>query len=108
MIKSLPKQYKPSFWKRFREIFIKNEFKENIVEVNEKVEEKNTFKEKLNIDKIMKDNVTKEQVLKIIEENPELLKTLPIEKLEKINKIYDEEIQQATMKLNDLKMKLQQ
>lgn len=108
MKNNLPKQYKPSLWERIRKRFMKNSGTENIIEeTKRKTEDNNSFKEKLDINTIMKNNETKEELLKIIEENPELLETLSIEKLEKINKMYDEKIEQLTVKLNTLKRELQ-
>ena len=96
----------------FKKIFRRNNKLElpqesNIVEYNrieKQTEEKNEFENSLQ--KEIRDHNNKESIIEMVEKNPEIMETLPLERLVQLDKMYDEKIIEARSELEGLKRKL--
>lgn len=108
MENNLPTKYNDSlFTKIFN--FFKNIFKkqrvEVIKEINNQVEE-NSFRNDIKVDNNncadYIQNMNKEQFIEQFEKNPELLLNLTVEQLEKMDKYYDEILEEYEEKLKKL------
>lgn len=112
MENNLPKKYNEGIFLRIRNFFLKifgnktNTVNESVV--NSQVIKPKEIKDKNSID-IMKEENRKsrerEQVLKQIEKNLSLIDDWPVEKLLKLEKVYDEKIEQYDVEIARLKVK---
>jgi hypothetical protein len=112
MTSKLPIKYTDGFFNKikmfFSNIFNKKtiinetseEVKHNKVEINSKENEFDKMKTSSNKVKI------KEDILTLIDNNPELINTLSIEKLEELDSMYDEIIEENDRKINKLKREI--
>ena len=102
MISKLPIKYKDGFFSNiFKKKSVINELsediKENKVEINSK---ENEFdKMKLSSSKVK----VKDDILTLIDNNPELINTLSIDKLKELDSMYDEIIEENDRKIKKLK-----
>jgi len=83
--------------------FIKKIFYKNKSAINEKSKENDKFyqEEKLNVKLIKEINEKKtlQEIIAIIEKNPEIMKNLDIHKLEMIDNYYKEQIEECKKKI---------
>lgn len=114
---NLPMKKENSFIDKMKKFFKKLFNKEgnnvgqtsNLIEDEEKVEDntKSNFQDSIKLEVKSEyeylNNLTREEFLKELESNPSLLYELPIEKLEKLEKYYDESIAKYGDKLSKLK-----
>ncbi len=112
MKNNLPKKYNEGIFSGIRNFFLKifgkktNTINESVV--NSQVIKPKEIKDKNSID-IMKEENRKakerEQVLNQIEKNLSLIDNWPVEKLLKLEKVYDEKIEQYDSEITRLKVK---
>lgn len=112
MTSKLPIKYKDGLFSKikmfFSNLFQKKpiidksikEIKENKLDINSKETEFN--KMKVSSNKVM----IKEEILTLIEKNPELIDTLSIEKLKELDSMYDEIIEKNDRKIRKLKREI--
>ena len=108
MENNLPTKYNDSLFAKIFNFF-KNIFKkqrvEVIKEINNQVEE-NSFRNDIKVDNNncadYIQNMNKEQFIEQFEKNPELLLNLTVEQLEKMDKYYDEILEEYEEKLKKL------
>lgn len=112
MENNLPKKYNEGIFYKIRNFFLKIFGKRTSI-VNENVVNSEIVKQEQEINKnsidVMKEENTKnrekEHVLNQIERNLELIDDWPIEKLLKLEKIYDEKIKKYDVEIARLKIK---
>ena len=104
----LPIEYENSFLKKikqfFRKLFMKRNVNQKISNTN--IKSKQELNRKNTITELKDNNVKnrlKNNVLEKIDENPELLETASIKRLEEINMMYDEQIKENDRKIEYLK-----
>lgn len=105
----LPIKYKNGLFNRIK-IFFNNIFKkkpiinENIEDIKENKVEINPKENEFYKMKVASNKVKiKNDILTLIDNNPELINTLPIEKLKALEGIYDEMIEENDRKIKKLK-----
>lgn len=121
MNNNLPLKEDNSIWKRisnfFRKLFFKKkmenqtinsipENKPEKIETSKNEEKQRSFDESIKVDvkpTRYVDDKKVEDFLDKFERNPELLYDLPVEKLERLEKVYNESIKKKEMKLAKLK-----
>ena len=112
MASKLPVKYENNFFSKFKtffgNIFIKNssviKHNEVIKEVTPQVGTKENEFTKM---KIASNKVKlKEDILGMIEKNPQLLETLSVDKLKELDRMYDEIIERNDRKIKQLKREL--
>lgn len=112
MESKLPVKYENNFFSKFKKFFI-NIFNKNssVIESNEVIKEvtpqvvtkENEFsKMKMASNKVK----LKEDILTMIEKNPQLLETLSIDKLKELDRMYDEIIEKNDRKIKQLKREI--
>ena len=113
MKSNLPQKYEESFIFKIKRFFSNLFGKKNIQkeEINPIVkEEKKEIHIKENSIEKMKQESNRvhleEDILKIVEKNPELIENLTISQLEKLNDMYDKTIEENDRKIQRLKSKL--
>lgn len=108
MSDNLPQKYKKTFWITIKNFVVKKIFKRKKDYIYDNFEQisKNNFKEKYEIKSEIIEN--KDKIFEMIHKNPELLEKLSVKKLEVINKIYDEKIQESKMKISLLERQLKE
>ena len=113
MSNNLPTIPKEGFFYRIKQFFIKNKkIKVNVEETS--VEEQVTKEEKIDkplsdIEKMRmqgKKARLKEEIIEIVDKNPELIRSLSDENLDELNKMYDEIIEENDRKIKDLERTL--
>lgn len=113
MENKLPVKYKESLFSKIKKIF-SNAFRKNIVVIpkHHEVVKKNKFEMNANdyiLDKMKAESnrvKIKEDILTLIEKNPELIKTLSIESLKELESMYDEIIEKNERKIKQLKREI--
>lgn len=111
-------EYKESIWKKFKINFGKflNMFRKRTtigennseqinIEKMEHKEEKNLFREQLQKD--IKNEKTKEELLEKIDSNFDIIHTLPNERLDQISELYNEKINKVKARLEKKRLLLE-
>jgi len=113
MKNNLPQKYEESFMFKVKRFFSNLFGKKNIQkeEINpiEKEEKKEVHIEENSIEKMKKASKRvdlEEDIIKIVEKNPDLIDNLTILQLEKLNEMYDKIIEENDRKIQRLKSKL--
>ena len=115
MENNLPKQYKKGFINTIKEFFFNLFHKKTDIQDNSEIKEseiikndnnKSSFINELKVDNNIQNNSLNNNkgidIIERIENNPDLLNELTIEKLNEIEKIYDDRIDFLDMKINEL------
>ncbi|MBO6232787.1 MAG: hypothetical protein J6N78_01805 [Clostridia bacterium] len=107
---NLPVKYKKGVGLKIRNFFNKIVLffkKEKSVEKEEKIEvlKNNDFRDFLRNDIKKEENIN--EIINIVEKHPEILDSLPISKLEKLDLIYDEKISKNQRDIDELIRKIE-
>lgn len=112
MKNKLPIKYEDGFFSKIRKFF-SNVFKkksvttEQLEVIKEKEVEINTNESDFAKMKVASNRVRiKEDILTLVEKNPELIENLSIEKLKELDKMYDEIIEKNDRKIKQLKREI--
>ena len=102
MENKLPKKYNDSLFSKIKEFFLKifGRKKETVIEENVKENRLNSIEK---MKKESKTNREKESLLNQIEKDVSLIDNWPIEKLLKLEEIYDEKIERLNKEIERLK-----
>ena len=110
MSDNLPKKYENSFFTKiktfFSNIFIK---KNNVVEAKKIIQKEiieNKTKELDKMKELSNKSKIKEDILAIVKENPELIKTMPIENLKELNRMCADIIEKNDREIKKLKREI--
>lgn len=112
MMNKLPIKYEGRFFNKIKNFFYRLFKKDVIVEecnidIKENKIETNIQESEIeNMKKISNKEKAKDEIVDLIEKNPEVLKTLSLEQLKKIDSIYDEIIKENDRKINKLKREI--
>ena len=81
---------------------------ENHILENNRIEKQSKEKHQFenSLQKEIRDYNNKESIIEIVEKNPEIMQTLPLERLVQLDQMYDEKIIKAKNELEGLKRKL--
>lgn len=106
MENKLPEKYESNFFSNIRRFF-SSIFRKKAVEEDKEVKTAvKSLRPKENSIESMKELSNKaklkEDIMEIVEKNPELLRKLSIEKLEELDKMYDKVIAENDMKIKQL------
>jgi len=112
MTSKLPIKYKDGFFNKIKIFFI-SIFKKNTI-VNEQIEEIKENKVEISSKETEFDKMkvasskvkVKDDILTLIDNNPELINTLSIDKLKELDSMYDEIIAENDRKINKLKREI--
>ena len=112
MISKLPIKYKDGLFSKIK-IFFSNILKKNSI-IFETIEEDEHNKVGINSKETEFDKIKvasnkvkiKDDILTLIENNPELINTLSIDKLKQLDSMYDEIIEENDRKINKLKREI--
>ncbi|MBQ2890932.1 MAG: hypothetical protein IJE44_04740 [Clostridia bacterium] len=112
MQNKLPEKYGNSFFSKIKRFFA-NIFKKNNAIIEKKVDSKKEnveLKSKENEFEKMKKSSNKveikEDILSLIEKKPDLIDTLPLERLKELDNMYDEIIEENERKIKNLRREI--